>query len=209
MYTISQFAKLIGVSKKTLHRWDESDRLKPIKLESGHRRYNETHLQQVMNDKIQVDKINVIYCRESTKQQKQSLENQIEKCKMFCLNKGLNIDRVIEDYGSGLNYNRNGLKELVRLISSNQVDSLVIYYKDRLVRFGYELIQQLCLMHGVNIIIIDDSESNKTKEQEFADDLISIIHHFSMKLYGSRIYMSKIKKAEENILDIKSEIVKG
>lgn len=209
MYTISQFAKIIGVSKKTLHRWDESDKLKPIKLDSGHRRYNENHLQQVMNNKILIDKINVIYCRESTKQQKNSLENQIEKCKTFCLNKGLSIDKVIEDYGSGLNYNRNGLKELVRLISLNQVDNLVIYYKDRLVRFGYELIQQLCLIHEVNMIIIDDSESNKNKEQEFADDLISIIHNFSLKIYGDKLYKNKIKKAEENILEIKSEISKG
>ena len=209
MYTISQFGKIIGVNKKTLQRWDKIGQLKPILLESGHRRYNDNHVQLVMQNKIKSDKINIIYCRESTKQQQNSLINQIDKCKLFALNKGLTIDKIIEDFGSGLNYNRKGLTELIKLITQNKIDNLIIYYKDRLLRFGFELIEQLCLIYSTNIIIIDDSESNKTKEQEFADDLISIIHYFSMKLYGSRNYKSKIKNAEENIIDIKNEIIKS
>lgn len=208
MYTISQFAKIINVTKKTLQRWDKIGQLKPILLKSGHRRYTDSHIQQVMNNKISLDKINVIYCRESTKQQKINLINQIEKCKLFSLNKGIEIHKIIEDYGSGLNYNRAGLKELIKLICLSKVDNLIIYYKDRLMRFGFEIIEQLSLIYNVNIIIIDDSETNKTKEQEFADDLISIIHYFSMKLYGSGSYKNKVKKAEENLLEIKNEIIK-
>lgn len=206
MYTISQFAKIIGVNKKTLQRWDKIGQLIPIKLESGHRRYTDSHVQLVMQNKIETKKLNIIYCRESTKQQKNSLLNQIDKCKEFCISKGLTIDKIIEDYGSSLNYDRKGLIDLLHHISNNSIDNLIIYYKDRLMRFGFEIIKQLSIIHNFNIIIIDDSENNKSKEQEFADDLISIIHYFSMKLYGSKNYKAKIKKAEDNILEIKNEI---
>lgn len=208
MYTISQFAKMVGVTKKTLQRWDKIGRLKPIKFESKHRRYTDSHVQEVMNSKILSEKINIIYCRESTKQQKNSLINQVEKCKLFALNRGITVDKVIEDYSSGLDYNRKGLQELLRCMSNNTIDNLIIYYKDRLMYFGFELIEQLSIIHNFNIIVIDDSESNKTKELEFADDLMSIMYNFSEKIYGSKIYKSKIKRAEENILEIKGEIVK-
>lgn len=210
MYTITQFAKIINVTPKTLRVWDKEDKLKPIKLSSGHRRYTEEHLRIIKNIKYNnPEKINIIYCRESISQQKNSLNNQIEKCKEFCLNKGLSVDKIISDIGSGLNYNRKGLKELLHIISNEQIDNLIIYYKDRLMRFGYELLEELSKIHNFNIIIIDNSETNKTKEQEFAEDLISIIHHFSMKLYGSRNYKTKVKAAENNILEIKNEISKS
>ena len=96
--------------------------------------------------------------------------------------------------------------ELLDLITKNRVNNLIIYYKDRLVRFGYELFEELSKKYNFNILIIDNSESNKSKEKEFADDLISIIHYFSMKLYGSRSYKQKIKKAEENLNQIIQEL---
>ena len=77
-----------------------------------------------------------------------------------------------------------------------------------MVRFGYELFEELSKKYNFKILIIDNSESNKSKEIEFADDLISIIHYFSMRLYGSRSYKQKIKKVEENLIKIKEEINK-
>jgi len=128
---------------------------------------------------------------------------------LFCLNKGIQIDKIIKEYGSALNYNRKGLKELINLAINSQINKLIIYYKDRLVRFGFEFFEELSKINEFEIIIVDNSETEKTKEQEFAEDLISIIHHFSMKLYGSRSYKQKIKQAEDNIKQIKDEIIKN
>ena len=138
--------------------------------------------------------------------QKESLKLQEEKIKEFCISNGIKIDKVISEFGSALNYKRQGLLELIDLITKNKVENLIIYYKDRLVRFGYELFEELSKKYNFKILIIDSSESNKSKEKEFADDLISIIHYFSMKLYGSRSYKQKIKKAEDNLNQIKQEI---
>lgn len=208
MYSIGEFAKLINVTPQTLRNWDKSKKLIPIKLESKHRRYNITHLNQIKGIK-QIDKLNIIYCRESTKQQKNSLVDQENKCKSFCILNGIKIDKILSEFGSALNYNRKGLINIISLAVNNNLNKLIIYYKDRLVRFGFELFEQLSKKYDFEIIIIDNSETDKTKEQEFADDLISIVHYFSMKLYGSRSYKKKIKKAEENIIEIKNEIIKG
>lgn len=205
MYSIGEFAKLINVTTQTLRNWDKQNKLKPVILESGHRRYTNEHL-NLINGIKESTKINVIYCRESTKMQKESLKLQEEKIKEFCISNGIKIDKVISEFGSALNYKRQGLLELIDLITKNKVENLIIYYKDRLVRFGYELFEELSNKYNFKILIIDSSESNKSKEKEFADDLISIIHYFSMKLYGSRSYKQKVKKAEDNLNQIKQEI---
>lgn len=151
-------------------------------------------------------KKNVLYIRESSKQQSNSLKEQEERLKEYSLAKGYSIDEVYIDIGSALNYNRPKLKTLIKEICDNKVGILIIFYKDRLVRFGFEFFEQLSQIYNFKIEIVDKSESNKSKEKEFSDDLISIIHFFSMKLYGSRSYKKKIQKAEENLLDIKNEI---
>ncbi len=196
MYTIKEFANLINVTTQTLRNWDKNGKLIPIKLKSGHRRYTIEHLNKIKNIK-NTDKLNIIYCRESTKQQKNSLIEQENKLKEYCISSGIKIDKVISEYGSALNYNRKGLQEIIELANKELIDNLIIYYKDRLVRFGFEFFEQLSKENNFKIIIVDNSETNKNKEQEFAEDLISIIHYFSMKLYGSRSYKQKIKKAEE------------
>lgn len=206
-YNIKQFSELINVSKQTLRNWDKSGKLSPIKLKSGHRRYTNDHLSQFNKNLKSVERLNVIYCRESTIQQKKSLDNQIIKCKEFCISKGISIDKIIVDNASALNYNRSGIKELLKLSVENKIESLIIYYKDRLVRFGFEIFEELSKINNFKIIIIDNSETDKSKEVEFAEDLISIIHHFSMKIYGKRSYKKKVINAEDNILEIKKEIL--
>lgn len=192
MYSTGEFAKLIGVANNTLIRWDESGKLVPDRLASGHRRYTEEHLHKIRG--IKHNRINVVYCRESTRQQQASLDRQAEKLKEFCIASGITVDRCILDFGSGLNYKRKGLNELMQLISSNSVDKLVIYYSDRLMRFGLDMFLELCRIHNTEIIIVDKTESNKTQQEEFAEDLISIVHYFSMRLYGSRSYKKKLKE---------------
>lgn len=208
MYSIKEFAKLIHVTPQTLRNWDKSGKLVSIRLKSKHRRYTNEHLMKITGIK-NIDKLNVLYVRESTKQQKNSLIEQERKLKEFCLGDGIKLDKIISEYGSALNYNRKGLKELIYLATNNQLNKLIVYYKDRLVRFGFEFFEELSKINNFEIIIVDNTETDKTKEQEFAEDLISIIHHFSMKIYGSRSYKKKIKNAENNIKEIKNEIIKS
>ena len=141
MYSISEFAKLIGVSRQTLIRWDKIGKLKPIFLESGHRRYTDEHLHKIKG--IKENKINVLYCRESTPQQKHSLENQEARLKEFCISRGIKVDHVISDFGSGMNYKRKGLQQLLTMICTGSIDKLVIHFKDRLMRFGFEMFEHL------------------------------------------------------------------
>lgn len=206
-YTITEFAKIINVIPNTLRVWDKQGKLTPIKLKSGHRRYTDEHLAKLRNDII-VDerKMSVIYCRESTKTQKKSLEKQEQLLKDFCLANGIIVDKVYKDFGSGLNYNRIELKNLINDICNGKIGKLIIFYKDRLVRFGFEFFEQLSQIYNFEILVVDNSESNKSKEKEFADDIISIIHYFSMKLYGSRTYKKKIEDAENCINNIKNDI---
>lgn len=206
-YNIKQFSELINVSKQTLRNWDKEGKLTPIKLKSGHRRYTDEHLSLFNKSLKNKERLNIIYCRESTKQQLNSLDNQINKCKEFCISKGLNIDKVITDYSTSINYKRSGLNELLKLILENKIENLIIYYKDRLTRFGFEMFEEFSKLNNFNIIIIDNSETDKSKELEFAEDLISIIHNFSMKIYGKRSYKKKVVDAEENINKIKKEIL--
>ena len=97
---------------------------------------------------------------------------------------------IIEDIGSGLNYNKKGLLELIKLIETNQVERLVLNYKDRLLRFGSEIIFEMCKYHNVEIVIVNEDET-KTHEEELVEDVLSIITVFSAKLYGSRSHKNK------------------
>ena len=98
--------------------------------------------------------------------------------------------KIISDIGSGINYKKKGLKELLKLISTNQVDVLYISFKDRLVRFGYELIEEFCKLHNVEIKMINRSEL-KTDEQDMIEDIMNIIHVFSCRMNGKRSHINK------------------
>jgi len=101
--------------------------------------------------------------------------------------------------GSGLNYNKKGLKELIELICSQRINRFIINYKDRLIRYGYEIIENICELNGVEIEIINHTE-DKTYEEELVEDVLSIITVFSSKLYGSRSH--KIKKIKEEFMKL-------
>ena len=96
---------------------------------------------------------------------------------------------IISDIGSGINYNNKGLKQLVNKINNHEISKVVILYKDRLVRFGFELIEYLCEINGIELEVIDNTEYSK--EQELTDDLIQIITVFANRLYGQRSKKTK------------------
>ena len=187
-YTIKQAAELLGVSDDTLRRWETEGKIKPIRTKGNHRRFADDDLSQIKNIDYK-KKLCIAYCRVSSSDQKTDLQRQIDSVSLYCMAKGYQF-KVIQDLGSGLNYHRKGFNEMVDLIQSNKVDRIVINYKDRLLRFGYEMIEQVCDYHHVDIEIINHTE-DKTFEQELVEDMMAIITVFSSRLYGSRSHKQK------------------
>lgn len=199
LMSIGKFAKELGVTPehvRTMHRTGE---VIPARIsEKGTRYYSEEQLRDLKNSKTpQREEKVVAYCRVSTKSQKDDLGKQVENVKSYMYAKGYSFE-VITDIGSSINYKNKGLQELISLIDSNQITKLVILHKDRLVGFGFELIQLLCELHDVKIEIIDNSE--RSNEEELTDDLIEIITAFANRLYGSR--SNKTKTLIERVSDV-------
>jgi putative resolvase len=190
-YSIGQFSESIGVTQQTLRNWDKTGKLKPHHTgKSGYRYYSQQQLQYYLGLKgEEFAKRKVIgYCRVSSNKQKDDLERQIENVKMYMIAKGYSLD-VVSDIGSGINYNKKGLNQLLDMIVASQVEKIVILYKDRLLRFGFEIIENLCNKYGTAIEVIDNTE--KTEEQELVEDLIQIVTVFSCKLQGKRANKAK------------------
>lgn len=183
-YSIREFSRILGVSAQTLRNWDAKGKLHPHHTSSnGYRYYSQEQLNQVMNIKPNLDRLVIGYCRVSSNKQKDDLERQIENMKMYLTAQGKPFE-IITDIGSGINYKNKGLKELIQRISQNKVEKVVILYKDRLLRFGFELVEYIASLHDCNIEIIDNTE--KTEQQELVEDLVQIITVFSCKLQGER-----------------------
>jgi len=190
MYSIGEFSKLIGKSVYTLRVWDKNKKLIPAYRTKGNQRmYSDAQLNEVLQISKPINRFNVGYVRVSANHQKDDLDRQYEMLEMY-LNKQGEEFKIISDIGSGINYSKKGLKELLKLISQNKVNKLYISFKDRLVRFGFELIEEICKLHNVEIIVINKSE-DKTDEQEMIEDIMNIIHVFSCRMNGKRSHINK------------------
>lgn len=196
-YSINEFSKILGVSAQTLRNWDKSGKLHPHHTSTnGYRYYSHEQLGQVMNIKTNVDKKVIGYCRVSSNKQKDDLKRQIENMEMHLTSQGKPFE-IISDIGSGINYKKKGLKELIKLITQNKVEKVVVLYKDRLVRFGFELIEYLASLYNCEIEIVDNTE--KSEQQELVEDLIQIITVFSCRLQGKRA--NKTRKLVKELID--------
>lgn len=184
-YAIGDAAKLIGVTIQTLRDWDRKGKLKPHHVaESGFRYYSQDQINQVIGIRTNnIQKHVVGYCRVSNAKQKDDLDRQIENMTMYLTAQG-NPFEIISDIGSCIDYNKTGLQELIRQITMNQVSKVVVLYKDRLLRFGFELIEYVASLYGCDIEVVDTTE--KTEQQELVEDLVQIITAFSCRLQGKR-----------------------
>ncbi|ADL12303.1 IS607 family transposase [Acetohalobium arabaticum] len=191
--SVKEAADFLGVAKSTLRRWDNEGKLVADRTEGGHRRYPKDKLIAFQKKDNNQSKLTIGYCRVSSHGQKDDLKRQVENVSNYCIANGYQF-KIIRDIGSGLNYKKKGLKELIELIESRKIERIVVNYKDRLIRFGYEMFEQICELNNVEIEIINHTE-NKTYQEELVDDVLSIITVFSAKLYGSR--SSKAKKIKE------------
>ena len=203
LYNPNETAKYLGIAVTTLYKWGNENVISYKTMTKNNRSTKRLYTKEVLIDKLNefgllFDDTNVrqdvIYARVSTHKQKVSgdLNRQIDKLKLFAIDENVNNLLVISDIGSGLNDNRKGLNKLIELILSGQVNPFFISYKDRLTRFGFNYIKQLCDFNNTEIVIVSSEENDKSLEVELSEDIISVIHSFSGKLYGMR---SKLRKA--------------
>lgn len=196
--TPQEAASLLGVTVRTLHRWELDGKIKSTRTAGGHRRYEITDL---ISNKSS-SQLTVGYARVSSHDQKDDLKRQVLVLESYCAKHGWDFE-VIQDLGSGMNYKKKGLIRLIKLITSYQVERLILTHKDRLLRFGSDLIFTLCEHFGTEVIIINRSDDS-TFEEDLASDVLEIITVFSARLYGSRSH--KNKKIVEELKEVAKQL---
>lgn len=201
--SIGEAAEFLGVSVKTLRRWSDAGKIPVTTNPSGHRRYYLSEISQ-HSKKIPSDQhITVNYARVSSHDQKDDLTRQIAALEAYSTANGWKYI-TISDLGSGLNYNKKGLKRLIIMILRGEVTRLVINHKDRLLRFGAEIIFMICEEMNTEVVIINQTEKERDFEAELVADMIALITVFSARLYGSR--SRKNKKIVDSVVKNVQEI---
>ena len=191
--SIGSYAKYLGISKSTVYRYLKSGKIKEsFKTDGKHRRFI------VENNKNKV----VLYSRVSSHDQKKDLITQNEKLIQFAKKNYTNYEvESILDLGSGINFNKKGLNKLILMIINKDLSVLVINHKERLLRFGFELINQICILNNIKIVIIEE-QKNKSFEFELSENIIEIMTVFCAKLYGKRSNKNKTALNHNEINEI-------
>jgi predicted site-specific integrase-resolvase len=183
---VGKAAEMLGVTVQTLHAWEASGELLPDRKSAGGRRYYDA-------DKLaglsQADAVTIAYARVSSHDQSADLERQQTLLESFCTARGWRHE-IISDLGSGMNYRKKGLGRLLEMILARKVRRLVLTHKDRLLRFGAELVFSICEIQSVEVVLIHKGEQ-PSFEQELAQDVLEIITVFSARLYSSRSHKAK------------------
>lgn len=189
--SIGKLAKKFGVTTQSIRNWTKQGKLaQPIRTMGGHRRYNWEEIEGKKERKT------IAYARVSSADQKNDLKRQREELEVYCKEKGYSKLEVIEDIGSGINYKKRGIKKVISQLLSGEVERIVISYEDRLVRFGIEILQQICKAFDVTIEVIHE-KSKKGFEEELASDVLTILTVFCSKIYGRRSHEKRKKRQEK------------
>ena len=187
LLTIQQMAFNLGVHPQTLRRRERQGKMpKPERTPGNHRRYRTIPKA--------VETLTVGYVRVSSHDQKEDLERQKATVKSQA---GKPVDLIISDLGSGLNYKKAGFRQLLLLILQGKVRELILTHKDRLLRFGSEIIFQICQFCGVKITILNDAPEKPHMEQ-FCTDLVEIMTVFCSKIYGHRSHQNRKRSSLSN-----------
>jgi len=189
MLTIDEAAKRLGVSTITLRRWEKAGKITAIRTKGGHRRYALADIEPHAAHQATEPLSTIAYARVSSHDQKADLERQKQVLEMYCATQGWQF-RLVADLGSGMNYHKKGLRSLLNTIIEGKCGRLVITHKDRLLRFGAELVFAICEAKNVEVIIINKGDDT-TFEEDLAQDVLEIITVFSARLYGSRSHKNK------------------
>ncbi len=192
--------KKLGISQMTLLKMADNNKIEYIKTEGGHRKYNvdkyindnkiKTEKDQVQDNQEEIieteDKLNICYVRVSTVGQKEDLQRQKE----YMSKKYVGYE-IIEDIGSGINFNRKGLRRIIKLGIAGKINRLVVAYKDRLTRFGFDLIEDIIKEYSGGEVIIENEKEDKDVKEEIVEDVLQILNVYTAKINGMRKYKSK------------------
>lgn len=201
-YKPKDFAEMIGVSVKTLQRWDNQGKLKARRTPTNRRYYTHQQYVDYLGETTTKQGKTIIYTRVSTSNQKDDMKNQIEYLKEYANAKGMIVDEIFEDIGSGLNYNRKKWNKLIEDCMLGEVKTIIVAHKDRFIRFGFEWFERFLKANGVELIVVNNE--THSPEQELINDLISIIHVFSCRIYGLRKYKKVIKEDKEIVKSLQN-----
>ncbi len=181
-----EFCELIGISYRTFKRWVSEGRIHVVRTPTGRIRVPYSEVERILGEKPEVKETRAaIYARVSSNDQKSDLERQVQHLTQYCSVKGYRVIDILSDIASGLKTNRRGLLKLFNHVVNKQVDVVVITYKDRLTRFGFEYLEYFFKQYGVKIEVVYGEEP-KDAYQELVDDLLAIVTSFASKLYGMR-----------------------
>jgi predicted site-specific integrase-resolvase len=196
--SIGKAAKELGVSRDTLRRWEAAGKIEVERTPNGHRRYDLAKLRGNVARKAPSERVTLAYARVSSHDQKDDLVTQVALLESFCAANGWSYE-VVQDLGSGLNYNKRGLRQLIKRLCIGDVGRLVLTHKDRLLRFGSEIVFAICEEFKVEVTVINQSEKPLSFEEELAGDVLEIITVFSVRLYGSRSHKNRklVEKLQE------------
>jgi predicted site-specific integrase-resolvase len=187
--SISVAAAALGVSTSTLRRWEATGRLTPARTEGGQRRYDLAALRPGFSHGADVPRKTLAYARVSSHDQRADLERQKQVLELYCASQGWTFD-IIADLASGMNYHKRGLQGLLDEILAGTVGRLVLTHKDRLLRFGAELVFAICQAKEVEVVIINQGQDTSF-EEDLASDVLEIVTVFSARLYGSRSHKNQ------------------
>jgi predicted site-specific integrase-resolvase len=194
MFPTGKAAAYLGVGVKTLQRWDREGRLKPERTSTGRRSYSRAILDAFMHRSSPVAaRLPIAYCRVSSAVQKTDLKNQRRVLEEFCTARGVANVEFIAEVGGGLDLERPKFVAIMDRIEARQVSYLIVAHKDRLVRFGFPWFARFCAEHGTELLVLNNEQLSP--EQEMIQDLLTIAHCFSERLYGLRNYRKKLKEA--------------
>ena len=195
--TTSEARKILKISPATLFNWKNEGRIKYKKLSARKFLYDIDSVDSSADESSTgFNNLNVIYARVSGSGQKNDLDNQIEIIKNYMLSNGVKADYIFKDIASGMNDERKQLSEMLELVFKRKIKRVYVTYKDRLTRFGFNYFKKIFSFFNTEIVILDEmEETSKTFQQEMCEDLIAIIHTYSMKIYNSR--RRKFKEIEK------------
>jgi len=175
-YTMREAAKILGVSVRTIQRWDKAGKIRCIRTPGGRRRVPESEIRRILG--LSEERV-MGYARVSSRSQRDDLERQVQAIREYASQRGYELAGVITDVGSGLNERRRGYLRLLDMVAERRVSRVIVTYPDRLTRFGFSTLRRLFQAFETEIEVINERE-------ELVEDLIAIVAHFAGRLYGRR-----------------------
>ena len=204
-YRINEFAKRIGRSVETVRRWEKEGKFVAKRLPSGQRYFDESDVRALLGG-APSKKDTVVYCRVSSAGQKDDLASQVAAMELYCRSAGISVDVWLQEIGSGMNFKRKQFLHLLDRIQRGQIQRLIIAHKDRLTRFGFDLVSHIATQNGCEIVVMN--QESLSPQQEMVEDLMAIVHTFSGRLDRLHKYKKQIQEdfLEYKITPIKDEL---